>query len=165
MLTSGNDVADNVPVVVNQIVEEQVSASIEARTTLTKTSKDTKEEEYSIEFSGVKVEGLDKLNGADVESIGTLTASHYCSCRRCNGKWTGQPTALGTRLVPGRTVAVDAKNPIVPLGTKLLINGHVYTVEDTGNLNRYGRQLDILVDSHSETQRLGVKQYKVYKVL
>lgn len=118
---------------------------------------------YSIEFTKTKVNEI-SVKGANYEvsgSLGKLRVSHYCGCRTCNGKWYGQPTASGTKLTEGRTIAVDAKNPIVPLGTKLLINGKVYTAEDTGNLNKYGRQLDMFIDDHAECYRLGVRTYDV----
>lgn len=111
---------------------------------------------YNISFTKKSTKKLKKY-----KSLGVLKVSHFCGCRKCNGKYYGMPTAAGTKMVEGRTIAVDAKNPIVPLGTKLLINGQIYTAEDTGNLNAHGRQLDIYVKSHKECYRLGVKSYQV----
>ena len=48
----------------------------------------------------------------------------YCSCAKCCGKATGR-TAMGTKATAGRTVAASGK---FAFGTKLNINGHVYTV-------------------------------------
>ena len=66
----------------------------------------------------------------------------YCPCAKCCGKATGR-TAMGTRATAGRTVAASAK---FAFGTKLNINGHVYTVEDRGGAIN-GNKIDIFVNS------------------
>ena len=63
-------------------------------------------------------------------------------------------TSSGTTPVAGRTVAMAG----VPFGTKLLINGNVYTVEDLGT--PYGH-VDIYCSSHSEALSFGLQD--VYK--
>ena len=69
----------------------------------------------------------------------------YCPCSKCCGKSTGV-TASGTRATAGRTVAASSK---FAFGTKLNINGHIYTVEDRGGAIS-GNKIDIFVNSHSE---------------
>jgi 3D (Asp-Asp-Asp) domain-containing protein len=49
----------------------------------------------------------------------------------------------------------------VPFGTKLLINGTVYTVEDLGT--PYGH-VDIFMSSHSACLEFGVQYAEVYQV-
>ena len=49
----------------------------------------------------------------------------------------------------------------VPFGTKLLINGTVYTVEDLGT--PYGH-VDIYCGSHSEALSFGLQSADVYQV-
>lgn len=80
----------------------------------------------------------------------------YCSCAKCCGKSNGI-TALGTRATAGRTVAASSK---FKFGTKLNINGHVYTVEDRGGAIN-GNKIDIYVNSHAEALSWGVKYLPV----
>ena len=49
----------------------------------------------------------------------------------------------------------------VDFGTKLMINGHVYTVEDRGT--SYGH-VDIFMNSHSDALNFGVQYADVYLV-
>ena len=49
----------------------------------------------------------------------------------------------------------------VPFGTKLSINGTIYTVEDRGTT--YGH-VDILMGSHAEALQFGLKYADVYHV-
>ena len=80
----------------------------------------------------------------------------YCPCEKCCGKATGR-TAMGTRATAGRTVAASAK---FAFGTKLNINGHVYTVEDRGGAIN-GNKIDIFVNSHAEALAWGVRYLPV----
>ena len=41
------------------------------------------------------------------------------------------------------------------MGTKVVMNGVEYTVEDTGNFDRYGVQFDVYYDSHQTAQNHG----------
>ncbi|WP_160132561.1 CD1108 family mobile element protein [Listeria monocytogenes] len=96
------------------------------------------------------------------DSLGKVVTSAYCSCVICNGQWTGGPTASGVMPTANRTIAVDAKNPIVPLGTEIVMNGIEYTVEDTGNFARYGVAFDIYFDTHEEAIAWGHKTLEAY---
>ena len=80
----------------------------------------------------------------------------YCSCAKCCGKATGR-TAMGTKATAGRTVAASGK---FAFGTKLNINGHVYTVEDRGGAIN-GKKIDIYVNSHAEALAWGVRYLPV----
>lgn len=83
-------------------------------------------------------------------NAGRHRITHYDGGACCNGK-NAWRTASGAPMTVGRTVAASAKE--FPFGTKLLINGNVYTVEDRG----VGRGcIDILVDSHSEARKKGL---------
>jgi len=83
----------------------------------------------------------------------------YCSCSKCCGKQTGI-TASGTRATAGRTVAASGQ---FSFGTKLLINGQVYTVEDRGGAIK-GNKIDIYMDTHSQALAWGVKYLPVQVV-
>lgn len=89
--------------------------------------------------------------------LGKFKTTAYCNCAKCCGKWAGGHTASGTVPTPGRTVAMGG----IGFGTKLEINGHVYTVEDRGTA--YGH-VDIFFASHSEALAYGLKYADVYQV-
>lgn len=84
--------------------------------------------------------------------VGSFKITHYCPCYTCNGSW-GSKTALGTTMTPYRTIAVDPK--VIPLGSKVEINGKTYIAEDTGGAIK-GSRIDLCVSSHSEAYRRGV---------
>lgn len=92
-------------------------------------------------------------------SLGTFKLTAYCSCRKCNGKWYGHPTAAGTDYVEGRTIAVW-KNQI-PLGSKVRINGHEYTAEDTGSAIK-ANCTDVFINSHERARQFGVQYAEVF---
>lgn len=84
--------------------------------------------------------------------VGVFKITHYCPCATCNGSY-GSKTASGTRLTPCRTIAVDPK--IIPIGSKVEIQGKIYIAEDTGGAIK-GNRIDLCVSSHSEAYRNGV---------
>lgn len=88
--------------------------------------------------------------------LGTFKLTAYCPCAICCGR-ANQPTASGSMPVAGHTVAMAG----VPFGTKLLINGTVYTVEDLGT--PYGH-VDIFMNSHSQALAFGLQYADVYQV-
>ena len=89
------------------------------------------------------------------ELLGTFKLTAYCNCSICSGQWAGGPTASGTTPTQGRTVAMAG----VPFGTKLIINGQIYTVEDRGT--PYGH-VDIYFNDHNEASDFGVQYAEVY---
>lgn len=96
------------------------------------------------------------------DSLGTVVTSAYCPCVICCGQWAGGPTASGRYPQAQHTLAVDAYNPIVPLGTQIIMNGVLYTVEDTGNLNAHGVNFDVFFDSHQEALAWGHKSFEAF---
>lgn len=89
------------------------------------------------------------------ENAGRHRMTHYCPGRCCNGRNAGR-TASGAPMTVGRTVATGRE---FPFGTKLLINGAIYTVEDRGVPNGC---VDILVASHGEANRRGVFRSEIF---
>ena len=96
------------------------------------------------------------------ESLGQVVTSGYCNCPICCGRWSGGPTASGVYPTADHTIAVDAYNPFVPMGTKVIMNGTEYTVEDTGNFDRYGVQFDVYYDDHWTATLHGHKTWEAY---
>lgn len=93
--------------------------------------------------------------GDSGEYLGRFKLTAYCSCPICCGQWSGGPTASGTIPVEGRTVAIAG----IPFGTRLVIGGLVYTVEDRGT--PYGH-VDLYMNSHTDAQNFGVQYADVY---
>ena len=96
------------------------------------------------------------------ESLGTVVTSAYCNCSICCGRWSGGPTASGVYPQANHTLAVDAHNPTVPLGTEIIMDGTLYKVEDTGNFDRYGVDFDVYMDSHQEALNWGHRSFEAY---
>ena len=96
------------------------------------------------------------------ESLGQVVTSGYCNCPICCGIWSGGPTASGAYPTANHTLAVDASNPFVPMGTKVVMNGVEYTVEDTGAFARYGVQFDVYYDSHAAASAHGHQTWECY---
>lgn len=80
-----------------------------------------------------------------------IEVTHYCPCAQCNGN-TLAMSASGKPLAVGMIAASTQ----YPFGTKFLINGTLYTVEDRGGpeFNRLDR-VDIFVPTHAEALRKG----------
>lgn len=96
------------------------------------------------------------------ESLGPVVTSAYCACSICCGQWAGSPTASGVYPTANHTLAVDASNPIVPMGTKVVMNGVEYKVEDTGNFAQYGVAFDVYYDDHNAALNHGHQTWEAY---
>lgn len=96
------------------------------------------------------------------ESLGQVVTSGYCNCTICCGQWSGGPTASGAMPTPNHTIAVDANNPFVPMGTKVVMNGVEYVVEDTGAFARYGVQFDVYYGDHATASAHGHQTWEAY---
>lgn len=96
------------------------------------------------------------------EALGQVVTSGYCSCSICCGQWAGGPTASGVYPTANHTIAVDASNPFVPIGTKVIMNGVEYVVEDTGAFARYGVQFDVYYDNHASASAHGHQTWEAY---
>lgn len=96
------------------------------------------------------------------DSLGMLWITAYCPCEICCGSYSNGITASGTTATARHTIAVDAYNPIVPMGTKLIIDGVEYVVEDTGNLNAHGNDIDIYYATHDAALGWGRQNVEVF---
>lgn len=95
-------------------------------------------------------------------SLGEVVTTGYCNCSLCCGKWAGGHTASGTVPKADHTLAVDARSPKVPMGTKIVMNGKTYKVEDTGNFARYGTDFDIYFDNHAAALAWGKRKVEAF---
>lgn len=91
------------------------------------------------------------------KKLGTFNATAYCGCASCCGS-AGGHTASGTTPTSGRTIATDPS--VIPLGSKVMIDGHIYTAEDTGGAIG-GKRVDIFFSSHSEALQFGRRSVEV----
>ena len=95
-------------------------------------------------------------NTSGEKYLGKFKITAYCNGSCCSGHSSGL-TASGTVPVQGRTVAMNG----ITFGTKLKINGSVYTVEDRGV--PYGH-VDIYFESHEDAMEFGRMYADVYQV-
>lgn len=98
--------------------------------------------------------------GSQFVSLGTFKTTGYCPCYRCSEGW-GRHTCTGAQATASHTIAVDPK--VIPYGSRVMINGVVYTAEDRGGGVR-GNHIDIFFDSHAETLMHGTQSAEVYLV-
>lgn len=89
------------------------------------------------------------------EYLGKFKLTSYCTCAICCGQWANGVTASGAMPTEGRTVAMAG----VPFGTRLVIGGQIYVVEDRGT--PYGH-VDIYKNLHQDCSQFGVQYADVY---
>lgn len=93
-----------------------------------------------------------------------FTATAYCACARCCGKWSetqGEVIkgAHGIPLEEGKTVACN----YFPAGTKIEIQGYgIYTVADTGAMK--GKVIDFYFNNHEDAEKFGRQTVYVREV-
>lgn len=95
-----------------------------------------------------------------LQSLGIFRTTGYCPCYRCSEGW-GRRTSTGATATSSHTVAVDPR--VIPYGTKLMIEGVIYTAEDRGGGVK-GNHIDIFFDSHTQTRQHGSRQQEVFLV-
>lgn len=92
-------------------------------------------------------------------SLGEYRISAYCPCEKCCLKSDGI-TASGVKATPNRTVAVDG----IPFGTRLLIDGNEYVVEDRVGSGK--RLIDVFFSTHDEALNSGLWYItEVYEII
>lgn len=91
------------------------------------------------------------------EYLGTYLVTSYCGCSACCDSATGI-TASGTVATPNHTLAADSS---IPFGTKLVIDGQEYVVEDRGGAVN-GKHLDMFFSDHSTALNVGTRYMDVY---
>ena len=84
-----------------------------------------------------------------------FTVTAYCPCEKCCGAYANGYTATGEKATQGVTIAADPD--VLPMGTKIELDGHTYTVQDTGGAIA-GYRLDLYFDSHEDALRWGVRE-------
>ncbi len=98
--------------------------------------------------------------GTTSNGVRIFKVTAYCPCAKCCGKFASGYTSSGTKATPGRTIATSSQ---FAFGTKLLINGTTYVVEDRGGAIQ-GDKIDIFFNTHAEAIAWGVKYLPVQVV-
>ncbi len=82
-----------------------------------------------------------------------VDVTHYCACSLCCGENAAGITASGKPVAEGMV----AMSSYYPFGTKIEINGVMYTVEDRGGsgIENDIHRVDIYVPDHQQALRLG----------
>lgn len=93
-------------------------------------------------------------------SYGTFKISAYCGCEACSGGHLY--TYSGAVPKEDHTISADLDQ--FPLGTKLLIDGIIYTVEDKGS-GVVENHLDIYFDTHKEALDYGLQKAEVFEAV
>lgn len=108
--------------------------------------------------------GLIGVGVCDARKVKQYIGKYYISTYKpSDPSQNGHGTASGKRAKSGRTVAVDRKNPVAKMGSKVHINGFGdRIVEDTGGFGRFNnglRAFDIFIENH---ERGGLFYRKCY---
>lgn len=96
-----------------------------------------------------------------LKSLGFFRTTGYCPCKQCSEGW-GRRTSTGSIATSGHTIAVDPR--VIPYGSKVMINGVIYTAEDRGGGVK-GNHVDIFFDTHAQTRQHGKQTQEVFLVL
>lgn len=158
-------VGKDVTVVETAVVEETAAAQDPAELSVSETQSSHKsrasvsfKEDYINQGPGVKKKEEEPPAPKEV-SLGRFSITGYCGCEQCS---SGHGlTYSGVVPTPGHTISADLNK--FPLGTRLKIDGTVYTVEDKGS-SVNGNMLDIYYGSHQEALAKGTYSAEVFLV-
>lgn len=118
-----------------------------------------------LKLSGTKVyrmgdvQTMESASGI-LRSLGVFKTTGYCPCGICSEGW-GRRTSTGAIATANHTIAVDPR--VIPYGSKVMINGVVYTAEDRGGAVK-GNHIDIFFNTHGETRAHGTRTAEVFLV-
>ncbi len=105
---------------------------------------------------GASQESYVELTGSETY-LGAFLVTGYCNCELCSGGHN--ITFSGT--VPKANHTLSADLTVLPLGSKVWIDGVIYTVEDKGS-SVNGQKVDIFYDTHEEALEHGTITADVY---
>lgn len=101
----------------------------------------------------------EKLN--EKQSIGKFKVTAYCPCPLCCGEWSDGLTYTETVATEGRTIAVDPD--VIPLGSKVDINGYEYIAEDIGGAIK-GNRIDMFFEKHEDALNFGKQYHEIFLI-
>ena len=163
--TITKDVSSGSGLTTNQIIQSGKNG--EKKVTYKVTYKDDVEIEREEISSEIITEPVYKIVEVQTKTVTSRSSSRttgtsgqsgiykitaYCSCAICCGQSTGI-TASGATATANHTIAAPST---FSFGTKVVINGVTYTVEDRGGAIQ-GNCIDIYMDTHAEALQWGVR--------
>ncbi len=89
--------------------------------------------------------------------ITNVIVTAYCCCKICCGPGAAGITASGVKPVQGVTVAASRN---LPLGTRIIIKGHSYIVQDR-LAKKYDSRVDIFMTNHQAARVWGKQSLMV----
>lgn len=96
--------------------------------------------------------------------LGEYLLTAYCPCPICCGKWSNMEnpvTASGNPAIAGWSIAAPKE---FPFGTKIMIDGQIYSVEDRGGAIT-GNHFDIYCNTHEEALHFNMRTTSAYLVI
>lgn len=130
------------------------------RDTLKKELKSTTDELNRVKQEVNKTSNRKGSQTLNKEKLGEFEATAYTTPRDGRGGWTGK-TATGTTPKIG-VVAVDPN--VIPLGTKLYVDGYGECVaEDTGGVIK-GKKIDLFMQDRGTCLDFGRRKVIVHKI-
>lgn len=93
-------------------------------------------------------------------SLGIYKITGYCNCSICSSGWG----LTYSGAVPKANHTISADINVLPIGTKVMINDIVYTVEDKGS-SVSGNHIDIYCATHEEAVAYGTQTAEVFAVI
>ncbi len=140
--------------------EEPVTASSETATPAAEKTAAAEQEVQAVAAeeatSAETVEATDEKG----TSLGSFVVTAYSDCEICQGKWVGT-TATGVAPQAGVTIAVDPK--VIPLGTRVYIEGVGWRIaQDTGGAVK-GKRIDLFLESYQAALNWGRQTKEVWK--
>ena len=115
--------------------------------------------EHKANLEEMAAAAAEELSKPKMHLYGVCTITRYCNCSQCCGQWAGGNTASGAAPTPWHTVAHN----YLPFGTRVLINGVEYVVEDRGDANMDGGMwFDVFVNDHRTAQGPGMYEAEVW---
>lgn len=100
------------------------------------------------------------IQDKNLVSLGDFRLTSYCPCKICSEGW-GRRTSSGALATANHTVAVDPR--VIPIGSRLLINGQEYVAEDIGGAVK-GKHIDVFYNTHAETRQNGTTTAEVFLI-
>jgi 3D (Asp-Asp-Asp) domain-containing protein len=143
----------------NQTSDDAGNAVCEAKNNLSDTADDLSNADETSETSLTSdSDSTDHSGHTGLTSLGSFRTTAYCPCYACSEGY-GRHTSTGTIAKSNHTIAVDPR--VIPYGSKVMINGTVYTAEDRGGGVK-GNHIDIFYDTHAQTRQYGSRNVEVF---
>lgn len=145
-------------------VVESTTVLVETTTAApTKTTTTTTTTELTTKITTTKPATTKSETTKKSKNLGTFKITVYCACSKCCGKYAeNRPIdskgntivcgAAGRKLIPYYSIAVDPS--VIPLGTKVIIDGKEYRADDTG-----GKVKGNVIDIYSGTDHEKALEY------